>query len=193
MQITRRAISTEQSEAIRRQLGLLSITADQAWPVCGPTCPSRVARICHPGCPDIPLALSDAPEEHPLEAKIAPLVYELRRLGGFRTCWSCEGHERFGGAWQQPQIWFYAESQVHVRVLADAIGALDLKGALRARWEVVVTHSDPDNPDTTYVLRSKASQDPMPLQALQADVVAITNSLIAICREQARSLQAVVS
>jgi len=193
VRISRKAISTEQSDTVRGRLSRLSAAADQVWPVCGPTCPSGAERNCHSGCPDIPRALSDAPEEYPLEARIAPLVYELRRLDGFRACWSCEGHERFGGLWKLPQVWFYAESQIHVRVLADAIAVLGLKGALQAKWEVVVTHSDADNPDTTYALQPKYGEAPKPLGALQADVVTITNSLVAICRDQAKSLQAMIS
>lgn len=193
MQISRRPSSSDHSEAVRHKLGRLSATARQTWPVCGENCPSRPERQCHRNCPYIPWALSDAPEEHPLEGRIAPLVYELNRLSGIRTCWSCEGHERFNGPWKMPQVWFYAETQIHIRVLADAVNELALKGALRVDWEVVVTFSDPDNPDTTYALRPKQIEDSVPLCVLRADVVTLASSLVDLYQDRAQILQAAVS
>ncbi len=163
--------------------------AGETWPVCGPKCPSSVARECHRGCPDVCLALSDAPEEYPLEAIIAPLVYELQRLDGVHPCWSCEGHERFGELWKLPQVWFYADQQIHLRVLADVVTTLNLKCALHAEWEVVVTYSDPDNPETTYALRPKQNQAVSVLTDLQADVACLAEAVVGLCRAQARNLR----
>ncbi len=129
--------------------------------------------------------------EHPLESLVAPLVYELHRLDGFRACWSCEGHDRFGSLWKQPQIWFYTENQIHVRVLADALSALQLKKVLRTDWEVVVTFSDPDNLDTTYALRPKQGDKTPTLDNLQADLRTLTRNLVAQCQRSANALRTV--
>lgn len=188
MRIARKDISRSRAAEIQKHLGMLATMAGEAWPVCGPRCPSAIARDCHRGCPDICLALSDAPKEYPLEAIIAPLVYELQRLDGIRPCWSCEGHERFGDLWKVPQVWFYADRQIHLRVLADAVTALNLQGALRVDWEVAVTYSDPDNPETTYTLRPKQNQAVLVLSELQADVASLAEAVVELCREQALNL-----
>ncbi len=49
--------------------------------------------------------LSSDPESHPLESRIAPLVYELKRLEVFDPCWSCAGHNGTDGAlWKIPRV-----------------------------------------------------------------------------------------
>lgn len=189
MQISRKDISPDRLEAIRRTLTSLSLAADQEWPVCGASCPNGTARRCHRNCPDIPWALSNSPRDYPLEPAVAPLVYELHRFGGIQTCWSCQGHAGAGGVWKLPQVWFYAVSQMHLRILADAVAALSLSKRLHVDWEVAVTHSDPNNPDTTYALRPKHVPDRMTLDALQADVATLADCLVPQSRKQARTLR----
>ncbi len=189
MRIARRDISKSRTVEVQRHLAALASFANESWPVCGPSCPSAIARKCHRYCPDVPLALSDSPEEYPLETIIAPLVYEMQRLDGIRPCWSCEGHERFGDLWKMPQVWFYAERQIHVRVLAEALTAINLKDGLQVEWEVVVTHSDPDNPETTYALRPKSDQTACSLKALQSDVASLAEMVVELCQARAKTLR----
>jgi len=61
----------------------------------------------------------------PIESGIAPLVFELKRLGVFEPCWSCEGHNDPGGnLWKIPRVWFYCDSVVQVlgKTLRETIG-----------------------------------------------------------------------
>ena len=190
MRINRRQNSAEKAGALHQELSGLCATTFQQWPVCGPRCPSSDPRPCRSDCPDIPRALSDDPDANPLEALVAPLVYELHRLDGYQTCWSCEGHDRFGELWEKPQVWFYTEHQVHVRVLSEALTALHLKKALRAEWEVVVTYSDPDNPDTTYALRPRQDGAPARLDELRIDLATMAKVLVDQCRRSAADLRA---
>jgi hypothetical protein len=117
----------------------------------------------------------------------------MRRLDGIQPCWSCEGHERFGELWKLPQVWFYADRQVHVRVVTDAITALNQKGALQTSWEVVVTYSDPDNPETTYALRPASAETPLSLQTLQMDIGTLAETIVGLCQTQAQVLRKVTS
>lgn len=147
-------------------------------PVCGPACQRAGARDCSRHCPDIPRALSSDPENFPLEAGIAPLVYEFKRLGVFEPCWSCEGHNRADGSlWKLPQVWFYCRSVVHLRVLADGIKELHVEGKLSVPWHISITYSDGDNTDTTFSLHPYAEHADARLALLQKDVDTIAAHL----------------
>ena len=193
MRISRRENSSDGSDALRQNLDVLATTALGKWPVCGAQCPCKTARRCDRNCPDIATALSDDPADNPLELIIAPLVYELQRLDGFRSCWSCEGHERFNELWKKPQVWFYAESQLHVRVLSDAVTEMRIKGALKVGWEISVTYSDPDNLDTTYTLQPRQDETSIGLDVLQSDVASLAASLVSAYTKQAKFLLTTVT
>jgi hypothetical protein len=146
--------------------------------VCGAACQRPDPRNCSRSCPDIPRILSSDPEKFPLETRIAPLVYELKRLGVFEPCWSCEGHDRPDGSfWKRPQVWFYAHSVVHLRVLADGIKELHLRKMLSVPWKIAVTFSDSDNAETTFSLRPRIDHSNVTLASLQNDVDAIASAL----------------
>ena len=115
---------------------------------------------CHRFCPAAPRRLSSEGERGPVEPLVAPLVFELKKLGVFYPCWSCEGHEDQNGQVRNiPRVWFYADSVVHIRGLAEAINGLRNAGRLAARWQIVLTHSDADNPDTTFSLEPEPATD----------------------------------
>ena len=112
-----------------------------------------------------------------MESLVAPLVFELKKLGVFYPCWSCEGHpDQAGHVWKIPRVWFYADSVVHIRALADAIGRLFLAHRLSARWQVVLTHSDAANPDTTFSLEPEPVAENS-LGALQRDLRVLADEL----------------
>ena len=92
-------------------------------PVCVDACPDYDLRAgCRRDCAKAPARLSSDPDRFPVEEKIAPLVFELKKLGVFFPCWSCEGHnDPSGKLWKLPRVWFYADSVVHLRLLSDAI------------------------------------------------------------------------
>jgi hypothetical protein len=158
-------------------------------PVCGSGCQRPPPYDCSRHCPDIPRALSCDPDNYPLEPRIAPLVFEFKRLDVFEPCWSCEGHSHADGTlWKVPRVWFYCRSVIHVRVLADGIKELHLTGLLRVRWHIVVTFSDPDNADTTFSLEPCLDETPPALDALQGDIDTIAEHLRGQVFEEARKL-----
>ena len=180
MKVERRAGARPDQKQIREDLEPLRNNAEAA-PPCAATCPQGLGPYCSPNCPDVPRLLSSDPDKHPLEPLIAPLVYELQRLAVFQPCWSCEGHnDQAGTLWKLPRVWFYADSLVHVRALADAIKGLDIRGRLNTPWQVVLVSHDPDNPDCSFSLEPAPSPD-LTLAKLHADIgvlVAELNSVI---------------
>lgn len=147
-------------------------------PVCCANCADYRASIgCHRYCVVAPRRLSSEGDASPVEPLVAPLVFELKKLGMFHPCWSCEGHaDRAGKLQKIPRVWFYADSVVHLRSLAEAIGSLVHGRRLSARWQVVVTYSDADNPDTTFSLEPQPETDDC-LAALQHDLRVMAEEL----------------
>lgn len=136
-------------------------------------------------------ALSVDPDRYPIEPRILPLVFELKRLRIFDPCWSCEGHLGTDGSlWKLPSVWFYCSGMVYLRLLADGLNHLKRVGILHAPWEVAVTYSDADNPDTTFSLQPVFAQlGTTSLTMLQEDVREIACSLDAMMEAGGRALQ----
>jgi hypothetical protein len=153
-------------------------------PIPDPVCCSHCADYqsstrCHRYCPAAPRRLSSEGELSPLEPLVAPLVFEIKKLGVFHPCWSCEGHADQAGALSKlPRVWFYADSVVHIRALAEAINALFNARRLSAHWQVVLTYSDADNPDTTFSLEPEPASDSS-LTSLQGDLRVMSDELAA--------------
>jgi hypothetical protein len=145
-------------------------------PVCCAGCPDyKPSTGCHRDCAAAPRRLSSEGEHSPVEPLVAPLVFELKKLGVFYPCWSCEGHtDPAGQVWKIPRVWFYSDSVVHTRALADAVDCLYAARRLWAHWHLVLTHSDATNPDTTFSLEPDPAQ---PLHRLQADLRVLAEEL----------------
>jgi hypothetical protein len=160
-------------------------------PVCCAHCVDyRPSIRCHRYCPAAPRRLSSEGELSPVEPLVAPLVFELKRLGVFHPCWSCEGHcDQAGLLRTIPRVWFYADSVVHIRGLANAVGSLFNAGLLSVRWRIVVTHSDTDNPDTTFSLEPEPSTDSS-LARLQGDLRVMADELAEAFRRACDALTA---
>ncbi len=194
MKIERRKDGRGRAAQIREELGEILHGGMDGVPVCAPDCPKASPERCSRHCPDLPRMLSSDPENHPLESRIAPLVYELKRLEVFDPCWSCEGHNGADGAlWKIPRVWFYCRSVVHLRVLADALEELHLDRRLSVPWRVVLTFSDGDNADTTFSLEPgslapRPAGPRPPLAALQRDVDTIAGHLRDVVFDEARKL-----
>jgi hypothetical protein len=189
MKIDRRKDGRGRVAQVRQELGEILHGGMDGVPVCAPDCPKAGPGRCSRHCPDLPRMLSSDPENHPLESRIAPLVYELKRLEVFDPCWSCEGHNGTDGAlWKIPRVWFYCRSVVHLRVLADALKELHLDRRLSVQWRVVLTFSDGDNADTTFSLEPSPVGPRPPLAALQRDVDTIAQHLRDVVFDEALKL-----
>lgn len=151
-------------------------------PVCCPECPEyNSARDCHRNCPFAPSRLSSDAVNYPLETRVAPLVFELKKLGVFLPCWSCEGHNDADGAlWKIPRVWFYSDSVVHLRALDNAVNELFLARQISTSWGVTLTFSHPQNLDTTFSLEPKLHKNSTQLAELQNDLKMITENLAAL-------------
>jgi hypothetical protein len=122
--------------------------------------------------------LSSEGDNSPVESLVAPLVFELKKLGVFHPCWSCEGHDdQSGKLWKIPRVWFYADSVIHIRALANAIDTVFNSRRLSSRWKVVLTYSESDNPDTTFSLEPEAAGKDKNLRDLQNDLRVLSEGL----------------
>ncbi len=140
----------------------------------------------------MPRALSSDPEDHPLEPGIAPLVYEVSRLGVFETCWSCEGHNGPDGTlWKTPKVWFRAEAQVHLTLLARCLAALRQGGELGAPWQVTLISADQADAEALFCIEPRLEHPSASgLADLQADVRTLAARLPALISQQARRTNA---
>lgn len=195
MKIDRPDQSSKSVEIVRSALReVLQVSGNDknvsCWMAC--PCPERKDSCGH-DCPGISTALSSDPQQYPLEIQIAPLVYELSKMRVYQPCWSCEGHETgTGDLWKLPQIWFYAGSDIQARLMADALRTLLGARALATEWEVAITRSAADDPETTYCLKP-ATQEPVKLDQLQRDLTILTKQLPEAIRQQARNMLAAVN
>ncbi len=91
-----------------------------------------------------------------------------------------------------PQVWFYANSMLEIRLLSEALVDLKAKDGLTVDWRVMVTHSDHTNPDTTFSLGPVlANERCARLEPLQADAMLIAEKIHDQIRERARKLSTV--
>jgi len=199
VRIERRALPATQTQLSRAEIAEAAFAKCIEGRVCGESCAIKCEKcgsascqcMCSPDCPEAPEHLSSDPNNYPIEGGIAPLVYEMTRLRMFRPCWSCEGHVRADGSlWKLPRVWFYCDSVVYVRLLADVVAKLQATAKLSASWQVVVNFSDPDNPDTIFSLEPvPLTGDKITLPMLQSDAGQIARSLKSLISEQARRVQ----
>lgn len=198
MRTRRRSWSSEELRRLDAELGEAArgprVSGRVCDPGCAVRCPACGSTVCEcactPDCPQAPAALSVDPARHPIEPAMAPLVFEMKRLGVFDTCWSCEGHAAADGSlWKTPSLWFYARSQTHLRLLAAGLATLSFEGRLAARWRIVVTHSEHDNPDTMFALEPALEAGSPALGALQADLRQIATALPRMIREEAAKVR----
>lgn len=199
MRIDRRSHSGDKIRELSRDIAEAACARGVDGRVCSKACAMKCPRCgsttcgcaCSPDCPDAPRALSSDPDNYPVEPNITPLVFEMTRLGMFRPCWSCEGHLRPNGSlWKIPRVWFYCDSTVHIRLLTDGIKELEKDGKIQASWQVAVTFSDSDNPETTFSLEPALSRDAkLGLPALRKDARTIAAALRGMMNDGARRLQ----
>lgn len=197
MEIRRQPKSAEKKAEIRVELAKVSDPPARTGRVCDPSCNTVCSTCgamdcacgCSRTCPDIGAVLTTDPK-FPIENKIAPLAFELKRLDVFQPCWSCEGHnDNTGRLWKIPRVWFYCDSVVHVRLLSDVLKSLEIKALISVPWQVRVTHSDEGNPSTTFSLEPAMGKDSnTTLPSLQDDAMAIAEHLNEMMVDRAGAL-----
>ncbi len=162
-------------------------------PVCAPNCERAKCQSCSRDCPYIPKILSSDPATHPLEPKIAPLAFEIKKLGVFWPCWSCEGHnDQNNNLVKTPAVWFYAISVIHLRVLGESIADMSYENRLSKPWQLRLCFSDTDNLSTTFSLEPVLNGPPVTLCALQNDITRIAEELETRVMRKAQSLKGIV-
>jgi len=197
MRIDRRNRPSVHKDQLHVHLTEAACTTGVKGRVCGacgvrcPRCGSMGCQcVCVSSCPEAPRALSSDPEGFPIEPAIVPLVFEMKRLGMFTPCWSCEGHALPDGSLSKPpRVWFYCSSLVQVRVFANGLASLKFSGKLHAPWHIVVTFSDPGNPDTAFSVEpALPANAQVKLAELQDDAATIARSLQALMNGEANRL-----
>ena len=198
MRIQRHSLSRHHLRRVDAEVACLDSTKRDAGRVCGETCSFVCSQCgsttcqcrCSPFCPEAGKALSADPERYPIEPRILPLVFAMKRLRVFDPCWSCEGHAAADGSlWKMPMVWFYCRSMLYLRILKDGLNHLKLTGKVNSQWEILVTFSDPENLDTTFSIQPSAPQSPaIQLSVLQDDAREIAGSFDEMIREGARAL-----
>lgn len=178
MHIKPRSDSSARKNLVGREVRRAHSLGPLSDPVCDARCPDyNCVSACHRYCAAAPSRLSSEGDRGPVEPLVAPLVFEIKKLGVFYPCWSCEGHAgQAGETVKIPRVWFYSDSVVHVRALTDAVNRMFHAGRLSVRWHVTLTYSDPDNPDTTFSLEPEATAD-VSLSRLQADLRVMADEL----------------
>jgi len=191
MRIERRAQQSGQEVDVLGEIRRAKTLGPLPEPVCRKNCPLyKHSTGCHMDCPSAPCQLSSDKDRYPLEPMVTPLVFELKKLGVFHPCWSCEGHScTFGSVYKIPRVWFYADSVVHLRALSDATAHMFCEKRLNACWHITVTFSDRDNPDTAFSLEPVAAHD-CSLHKLQVDLRTMATNLAATFWKECDRLEA---
>jgi len=176
MRIERNHEIVREARTVDDSLEEMTRAVIRSAPVCAHDCTRAGTCPCTRDCPHIPETLSSDPQNFPIEKGVAPLAFEIKKLGVFTPCWSCEGHNDAEGVMRNaPAVWFYAHSVTHVRILGDAIADMLYDKRLSSPWQVRLTFSDPDN------LSAAFSLEPVPgasdLSALQLDLTHIAEDI----------------
>jgi hypothetical protein len=180
----------EQAPGARAALEALTSSGIRRGPVCTPHCERAKSQFCSRKCPYIPQTLTSDPVNHPLEPNIAALVFEIKKLGVFTPCWSCEGHNDGQNKLNKtPAVWFYASSVVHIRVLGDCIGDMCCEGRLSSPWQIRLCFSDPGVVFTTFSLEPALNGLEPTLPALHCDIARIAEELEGRMMNKAENLK----
>ena len=182
MLIKPRGNDTNIKKITHRELQRVHESGPLRDPVCCSGCPDYdPAQGCHRDCAFAPCRLSSEAEKYPLEGLIAPLVFELKKLGVFLPCWSCEGHNDANGSlWKIPRVWFYSDSVIHLRALDNGVHNLFSDHRISAPSGLSLPYSHPENPDTTFSLEPKLHKNTAELSELQNDLKIISENLAGV-------------
>jgi hypothetical protein len=95
------------------------------------------------------------------------------------TCWSCEGHNDISGNLEKlPQIWFYTDSFMLLRVIDDCLSLLSAKSQLMVSWQLSTTFTAKSSKQNTFVLKPDLNLVyGVELHTLHKDIVVIADNL----------------
>lgn len=181
---------TDSKQRIRSDLELLlSQPGAELRPPCQ-NCRQHKVDLCNSKCGEAASALSSDPNNFPLEPKVVPLVYELRKTRVIQPCWSCEGHIGHDGKlWKLPQICFYSASPVYATLLVNYLSLLQHKKKLTHEWIIVVSSFSNKANSLTYTIEPKLSPDiSIHLGSMQADLIIIADNLAENIKREAMSM-----
>ena len=124
--------------SIRRQLEMFIGQPEPSAIAPCSGCNQHEPANCAPACERAPGALSIDPEQYPIEPKIVGLVYEVNACRVLQTCYSCEGHFRNDKLWKIPQVSFYSDAPIYVKLVLIHLDRLYLKKVLSYCWHIVL-------------------------------------------------------
>ena len=153
-------------------------------------CREHIVPQCNARCANAPRALSSDPDRYPVEPKVVPLVYELRKTRVMQPCWSCEGHMDVNGKlWKYPQVSFYSSTPLYAMLLVNHLTLLKHKKILNHDWIIVISGFGQRHMGVTYTLEPKLNLHTNPhLGRLQSDLIAIAENLDAKLKSEAKNL-----
>ena len=134
---------------------------------------------CSVSCPHIATGLSSEENTFPIESHVLPLVYALNKMNIVQTCWSCEGHNDASGKLNKlPQVWFYSNSMMLIRVMSDCISLLKSKNITHYDWQLVTSYTARDSEMNAFSLKPDLNFIATPeLAFLQQDILKIAQHL----------------
>jgi len=143
---------------------------------------------CSQNCPYAADQLSSEAGRYPIEPGVLPLVYTMSDMQICQPCWSCEGHnsEQVNPEAQSnipelrriPQVWFYSDSVILLRLLDLCLSRFKTKRWLKYDWHITTSFSDIDCVDCAFALKPDLNQVASPnLKLLQEDLITIAEKI----------------
>lgn len=134
--------------------------------------------MCQVKCEFAPQAMSSAPDAHPIEHKIVPLVFCINCLRVLQPYWSCEGHNSQNGKlFRAPQVWFYSESIIYPKMVGEYIDKLYHKKKIKNHWHICLAHTG-GLLDTGYSIEPNIRViSQLQLKTMQEDIDIISDNM----------------
>ena len=180
----------ENKKRSRAELELLLIQpGSHEVPPCQ-NCREHIVSQCNAKCANAPKALSSDPERYPVESRVVPLVYELRKTRVMQPCWSCEGHmDADGKLWKYPQVSFYSPTPLYAVLLVNYLTLLKHHKKLYHDWNIIISGFGQKHSVITYTIEPKLSAYAPPhLGRLHCDLTTIAENLEFHIKQEARKM-----